>query len=367
MYIVAKKKLIISFLPFGWGGAGDHIAQLSKELVPDIILVPRIFFKYKILNKLMIICQSLIIVLKATYLLRRYDCETTINHPQTLGYNFANYLIKNSSKINYHVVDTHFFCIKSYNVYGGKNCLNCLEGRAILSGCGHFPRKQSHSKYIKFQTTIEKHRDKINFFCQTDKYKDLLFTKYGNDVTVTVKKMFTFELMKMAESQENNTISPRRETYTKKYDLGFHGAFIPAKGSDYLIELSTVLSSSHFLVPEPGIHQNKNIHFVPYNWNTGLREALSECRIIICPSIWSAPVEGSILKSMLDAHPVALLPQNTFTREIPDNCVIKLTGQVGKDAALLRKLIDDQKTLDQIGTMGKAFAQRYLDNNEIKN
>ena len=114
MFKSESKKAIVSLIPFGWGGAGDHISQLNDELEFDYILVPKALFRNKKLSKFFVAIQYMFIILITYVLLKIRRLEVTINHPQTLGYDFTALIFRLSSKVNYHVVDTHFFCIKSF-------------------------------------------------------------------------------------------------------------------------------------------------------------------------------------------------------------------------------------------------------------
>ena len=364
-----KMKVLISILPFGWGGAGDHIKEICDEIKPDVILVPKKVCNTKWINKLFVVIQFFFLSIFVRIFVKIYNCELILNHPQTLGYNLSRYLIENCNKIDYHVVDTHFFCIKSYNIHSGTACLRCLEGKDKYLDCYHFPRKQNSASYNLFQKTIFENLEKISFYCQTNTYKKLLHNKFGSNASVVVKKMHTFELKKIALALKLDQPALKTDTDEKKYDIGYHAAFIPAKGSKYICELMSYNHNKNYFIPAKYVDGFPNADFVPCSWHDGMQSKLKECKIIICPSIWSAPVEGAVLKSMLFGQPVALMPSNTFVDELPSDSFIKLTGKIGDDSKIFDNLLKDEnsKKLQMIGLSGRKFAIKYLeDHNKIE-
>ena len=368
MFKRKKRTLLISALPFGWGGAGDHIKEICLEFKPDIILVPIKISPFKRVNKVFAIIQFFIIIIRAIFFIKIFNCELIFNHPQTLGYRFCGWLIRNSSKIHYNVVDTHFFCVKSYNFYSNAACLRCLYGEERYVDCFHFPRFQSESAYKFFQETILEKLDNIIFYCQTKTYKQFLQHKFGENASVNVKKMHTFELKQIAFPSVINKQSKHNASPEKYFDIGYHAAFLPAKGSTYILELSTKCPKIKFFVPSKKVGGFPNVFFTPCSWDDGLKVKLDACKIVICPSIWSAPVEGAVLKSMLSEKPVALLPSNTFVDELPSGSFIKLTGNIKDDSEILQWILklENQKKLKEIGVGGKKFALNYLESVELE-
>ena len=92
------------------------------------------------------------------------------------------------------------------------------------------------------------------------------------------------------------------------YDIVFHGKSILAKGLLYIIKLAEFLPEKSFLIPDDKENvlkvinsiKNlpKNITFQKMDWETGLREHIISARLVINPSIWSAPIETALIRSM---------------------------------------------------------------------
>ena len=168
------KTVLFSVIPFDRGGAGAHLSYLKKEKQFDVILVPKSIFKNKIINKISIILQIIFLVLYGTYILVSNNVTSTITHPQTLRYNLAALIIRYSKKVNYYVLDCHFFCIKSYNYKFGQNCTSCLSDKRHSQDCNPYPVKHSRHSHYHFIKTVKANISKVKFFCQTNGYVTLL-------------------------------------------------------------------------------------------------------------------------------------------------------------------------------------------------
>jgi hypothetical protein len=60
-------------------------------------------------------------------------------------------------------------------------------------------------------------------------------------------------------------------------------------------------------------------------WDNGLAELVSQVPFVLVPSLWSAPVESALVKSIAKARAVAVVDNSSsFSSEIPDNIVMPL-------------------------------------------
>ena len=108
----------------------------------------------------------------------------------------------------------------------------------------------------------------------------------------------------------------------------------------------------------------KNIHFDKMNWNNGLQEKINETKIILCPSLWSAIFEGSVLKSMLMGKCCAIIKNaNSFSNDIPNNSIIKLSGNIILDSKILRKELNNTQKIEKIGHNARIWSLKYINNN----
>ena len=85
----------------------------------------------------------------------------------------------------------------------------------------------------------------------------------------------------------------------------FHGKPLIAKGILYFIELAIILPELSFFIPDTKENVKlvfnadlpSNIFFKNITWETGLLEIVEKAKLVINPSMWSAPIEGALVKS----------------------------------------------------------------------
>ena len=98
-----------------------------------------------------------------------------------------------------------------------------------------------------------------------------------------------------------------------KYDIVFHGKPLIAKGILYFIKLAIILPELTFFVPDTKENIKlvfngdipSNIFFKNITWETGLLEVVEDAKLVINPSLWSAPIEGALVKSAVHNSNVA--------------------------------------------------------------
>jgi hypothetical protein len=138
------------------------------------------------------------------------------------------------------------------------------------------------------------------------------------------------------------------------FDLVFHGEELNAKGLRYVIELARALPELTVLIPaerslvlrEASSADGKEI-VLPSNvvvqnlrWESGLSEHVAACRLVLCPSQWSAPVEGALLKSLFFNGNVAVCESSFgFERELPQDLTLRLSIDPMKAAASVREFL----------------------------
>ncbi len=296
--------------------------------------------------------------MEAYYLINRrrksfsgLDASTVILfHPQTLGIKNSIKIIRESGEVFFYVLDNFFFCKKSYNCLDNSNkaCLVCLKNKngSIENNCPSFPNKYSHSEYIAFIDVLEQNLEKIVFLTQNEKQADLLKLKFGDALKAVKVGMFTGEFSLEQEQMTNKAF---------KYDILYHNTLWPAKGIRYFIDLCKHLPQFSFVVPytkddvERILKQSiddQNIHFIPCNWSSGLEELVEVSRINLVPSLWSAPIEGSLLKSLYYASAVATIIQDySFSSELPEDICIRLSPDIESSARVLSEALSGSISL----------------------
>lgn len=280
-----------------------------------------------------------------------HDSTILIFHPQSLGLQNTIDLIENNKKIFFYVLDNFFYCKKSYNHLLNSNqaCNLCINdsSQSIIHNCLVFPNYYSHNQYLLFINNLESNLDKIVFLTQNDSQAQLLRRKFGNKVIFRKTGMFTGEF-------DINTLPKRQDLF--EFDFIYHNTLSEAKGLKYFAGLCQHLPNKKFVIPYNRIQVEEvigkiecsNIIFLPCTWDSGLLNLVLKTRIVIVPSLWSAPIEGSLLKSLYYGNTVALIPQEfSFNSELPLDIFLTLPNDIGLAALTLSAAINMNVSLNE--------------------
>jgi len=286
--------------------------------------------------------------------------DIIIVHPQSIGYERVQKLIEKNS-VSIYLMDNSFFCIKSYNHLDStkKECLLCLDlayENAVKQGCLSFPLNYSYDEYFLFLNFLKANKNKIKFIAQNLGQIELLKHQFGNDVSFTEIGLLTSD---MFEEQKHKLVRVK-----KKYDVVFHGDEVPAKGSWYILNLASRLPELTFLFPFYTDSQEvpDNVDFISMRWNSGLKANIRSSKITICPSMWSAPIEGSVVKTLNLGVALGVYDaDHSFSQEIPDDAVFRLTGVLDQDVVLLREFISS-KYYKLTSVNGKKYINKKIKN-----
>ena len=271
------------------------------------------------------------------------NSDVVLLHPQTMGFSTFRSLCENGNRISMYVLDSSFFCIRSLNYRPNKagECLDCVGNLgACHSSCQPFPASASKAENIQFLEWLRTFSPSIHFLCQTEHQAKLVGKHFGENVRRTVVGMRTDEFKLTKEGSV--------------FDLVFHGEELNAKGLRYVIELARALPELTVLIPaerslvlrEASSADGKEI-VLPSNvvvqnlrWESGLSEHVAACRLVLCPSQWSAPVEGALLKSLFFNGNVAVCESSFgFERELPQDLTLRLSIDPMKAAASVREFL----------------------------
>lgn len=240
------------------------------------------------------------------FVLTQKDSKIIFAWPQKIGYDIILKAIKHNKVILY-IMDNSFFCIRSYNTNPttNKECLDCLGSIKPHKLCSSFPKKYSKKKNVQYLELLKNSSDQIIFYSQNKLQKSLLKKHFGNKTIIKVVGM-NIELKKSAEIFKHKY---------PVYDIVFHGRSLISKGLIYIIKLAEYLPNQTFLIPDSKENVLKvldkkntlsnNIIFKKMNWENGLKEAVISAQLVINPSMWSAPIEGALVKSAIYNQNVA--------------------------------------------------------------
>ena len=301
------------------------------------------------------------------YMIR--DAEIVLIHPQKLGFFLSKRLINKNDRIKYFVLDSSFFCIRSYNYFHGVGeCLRCIgfENKP-LAECKTSPVIVPKNVFLDFQKFLFEQKSKIIFYVQSRGYKSLLKYHFGKDISVRMVGLMAsdFEVNESISKIKlfNDVVSLNQ---FKGY-LVFHGADSEAKGVQYAAELASSLPEYCFIFPFANKMDDcpPNCLFKACTWDTGLSDLVVNADAVLCLSGWSAPVEGALIKSLL-LNGVVIVRETKygFAEEIPDNCIIRY-AKFG-DNQTIREVLSDLDALERMRTMSKRWTRSYLDLVDIK-
>lgn len=249
-------------------------------------------------------------------------------HFQEIGSRWCGFFINARTKpIWIYILDASFFCIRSYNHLPGEasECLRCCGGgfeNAAANNCKPFPIRDGRS--IPFLEILKREAatGKLRFIAQNEGHAKLLQRHFGKDAIVKTAGLWTVDMGDMPVSRKQS------DTQEETYDVVFHADAKDAKGFPWMLQLAVACPELRFLfpfaMPAHGCFP-VNCHFRPMRWESGLREMIASSPMTMAPSLWSAPIEGALVKSILHAPRVAVpIIATAFSAEIPESLVAHL-------------------------------------------
>jgi len=299
-------------------------------------------------------------------------------HPQTIGLENVTKIIENNNVFLY-LMDCSFFCVKSYNHIekSFQPCFLCVGGNyefAKLNNCKPFPEKYKLSTNVQFLEMLQKSSNKITFLVQNSSQGDLVKKHFGEKTRVLKIGMFATDFI------ENSTNVKNKNEIDEEYNFDFvyHGAVSEAKGLLYTLNIASKLNQFSFLIPAPYEKCKKiidkqsfknelaNVTFLNMSWETGLREYVINSKVILCPSLWSAPIEGSLIKSFIFNGVVALVPAKySFVNDLPESIYCKLDdNSLDREAKKLTELIENEAYRNCLQANAQNWIYSFLNDNK---
>lgn len=254
--------------------------------------------------------------------------------PQTLGVSWCEKLIASRRlPVWLYLMDSSFFCLRSYNHIEGEHsaCTRCLGGRwqwAASLGCQPWPiADHATGRFVERlrEWMIAGH---VRCLVQNERQAELIQSHCGGRATTRVVGLWTSDL------DTNLTRAASPASQVERPTVVFHGVSIGAKGAAWAIEVARHAPQITFLFPFKS-RQLKlasgelppNVRFEPLTWETGLAEKVATAAIVLVPSLWSATMEGALLKSIIVSRAVAVVDEPTaYSSELPAGLVLRLAG-----------------------------------------
>ncbi len=357
-------------------GMGNLISQLiidKKKLKTERLLHCKIIWgsygsplKEHLIRKEMYRASKELFYLLRSFLIFNLGCIFTLTdqnvlliHPQTLGFQWClNFIKKSKRPVWLFLADSSFFCVRSYNYIPGEKtaCTRCLGGNfdnVETNKCKPFPVNDKYT--LEFIKSIKQLGDnqKVRFIAQNKTQALLARKHFGENAIIEISGLILDDWMENRLNKINHG--------TSGYDAVFHGHYIEAKGVKWAIDLASNLPNYSFLFPFPQdvvtYEVPSNCFFKDISWNTGLKEEVSNCKLILVPSLWSAPIEGSLIKSLHIGKKVAVIENKTsFSNEIPDRAIIKLPHNILSATEKIKSIMKSEYKISNEET------QRFLSN-----
>jgi len=314
------------------------------------------------------------------------NSRVIVVHPQSLGYNLLFDLVNNNNQVSIYTVDNDFFCIKSYNHLDGtfEPCLKCIGGsfeNAERFKCKPYPLNLTQplsvqrKKKIEYLSILKNLSEKITFLSQSSNQSDLLFKHFGLKIKVKEIGLLTNDVPIDIQSMlQNKFLSEEGESY----DIVYHGAPNEAKGYFFALRVFRELRDLRILVPTQMVYAKRlfkkygydfedlrHISFKPMSWETGLKDVVIRSRLILCPSLWSACIEGALVKSIMFNGSVAVVDStNSFSNTLPKGVVFRLPKNPEEAVQKLRSIIGSHEIIERTREISKNWLLAFLKYNK---
>ena len=248
-------------------------------------------------------------------------------HPQNLGFQRTIRLLNGwHGRVFLFGLDNSFFCVRSYNYIPGEHrpCLRCIDNglsSAKTHACDPFPVKDDYAfSYVDALYALLRD-NQVTILAQNERNAEL-YRRFGGNRALVIG-LWTSDWTDAFERK----IEPTQ--IKKGYDVVFHSHYVAAKGADWMLEVARHLPRVTFLFPtslpiDRGTAPD-NIDFRPMTWDTGLADEVIRAAIVCVPSLWSATIEGALIKSILYGKGVARIDvPSAYGDELPDGLVLNL-------------------------------------------
>ena len=281
------------------------------------------------------------------------DRQMILLHPQNLGYDLALRLLGSRKRTPLvYLLDSSFFCVSSYNHLGGDSgaCLSCLEhgyDQVEENGCRPFPRPDPRALTFApdFQALVK--AGQVHIASQNLRQASLAQRHFDLPDPPPTIGLWTQDwddvFTNYAVQQK-----PRNSEYA--WDVLFHGHALDAKGAAWLAEVAVLCPELRFMFPFPRTNDfeaPENCTFLPCSWESGLRDEMEKSKFVIVPSLWSAPIEGSLVKSIVTAEAVLVVENETsFCDELPDGLTLKVPADKALAGNVLRAACESEWSPD---------------------
>lgn len=291
------------------------------------------------------------------------SAEIVLMHPQSLGFRLFRDVVESRQRSWLYVLDAFVFCRRSYNCLPEESapCLRCLgnDGRAAArhgcsDGFGSGPFPEHLPGWVA--------SGRLGLLAQCASQANLLRRHFGESAIIKTVPLCVPDV---------DAIDARPMPSLRPLAV-YHGSPEPAKGVMHAVELARLMPEWDYLIPcsrrdflrhfPAQADTPANLVFESMSWSSGLADAVSRATAVLCPSSWSAPVEGAVLKSLARNGQVVLFPHDSaFASEIPAEARIDLDpSDLPAVVSRLRALIAGGPAAEARRKAAQAYAASYV-------
>lgn len=280
--------------------------------------------------------------------------KVVIFHPQMLGLSATTSLLskRRAKGLTTHIylLDSFFFCRRSYNHIDNETspCLRCTGENnmdaADSMGCAPWPKAENAAPILIKALHDHVVSGSVHLFAQTQTQATLARQHFGSTAVIDVVGLWCDDWNEhfdafLSDGPANDEVGI--------YDVVYHGSRDMAKGLGWLLAVAAQTPGLSYLVPLDRGPANfsgpSNVKIQPMRWDEGLFDAIKGAAITIVPSLWSAPCEGALIKSIVTARAVAVVEnESAFANEIPRGVCLTLPNDPTQAAAALSLAVPKQ-------------------------
>jgi hypothetical protein len=378
---VAKHNYLISGIGPGPGGVGalmKNLGPIAKKRGFRVIAKWNGPSIRKLLNQRRYAQVAKLVALRLFNRIRFYlvansarGSKVIFLHPQTAGFKTLFRLVQKCEVFLY-VMDNSFFCMRSYNFHPDDKaeCLKCIgDAGNADEKCTAFPAAMDREENIALLKKLREIAPRISFLCQNKSQSQLLKMHFGDNIRCITIGMNTGELRNWSPKELYTS-----KDHTEKPFILFHGAAADSKGLDYVIRLAEQMPHREFIVPAPERELEhrivpKNIVCCDVTWASGLLNLVQEASLVINPSMWSAPIEGALIKSLAYNWNVASVKtEYGYESEIPDSVgLLRLPQDVEQAAYVIDQYLLMNKISKTLRRSRIEWLERIKSENQFEN
>ncbi len=364
-----RSLLIVSGIEPGPSGTGRFLSYLVNQGARVLysmqglgsVEMPRRLSRYRVGRiVLRLVYAAPILYFKRWYFYARLyllgsDQKTgvMILHPQSIGMRRTIRFLQRRRLPTYmYLLDSSFFCIRSYNFVDGecKPCTRCVGGgfeAAEANNCNPFPTGEVYAGEFVRELRKLAVSGRVKLMAQCESQSRLAEQHFGVKVPV----------VGLWANDWDECFGPTSRVSgkaTETWDVVLHSYWVEAKGAHWMLEVARQCPEVRFLFPfgKPGGETDKlpNCTFRVMSWESGLAEAIRSAKVVAVPSLWSASIEGALVKSLTTARAVAVVENDSaFSSELPGDLILRLPADTAKAARRLRNAVfENWKPRDEV-------------------